>query len=46
MHVISTSASLCYCHWVDDFGTLQQGTFEQRNLVHAAPPEPGAAPTA
>lgn len=44
MHVISASGNLCYCHWVDGFGALQQGTFEQRNLVHASAPEAGPAP--
>ena len=44
MHVISVSSHLCYCNWVDDFGALQQGTFDQRHLVHAAPPDSGQAP--
>lgn len=44
MHVISATGHLCYCHWVDAFGALQQGTFEQRNLVHSAPADPAPAP--
>lgn len=42
MHVISASGQLCYCHWVDTFGILQQGTFDRRNLVHARPVDPPA----
>ena len=44
MHVITVASQLCYCNWVDSFGVLQQGTFDQRHLTHAAFPEPGAAP--
>lgn len=44
MHVISLSTHHCYCHWVDAFGVLQQGTFEQRNLTHAAPSDSGPVP--
>ena len=46
MHVISASAQLCYCNWVDDFGILQRGTFEQRNLTHALGSDPAPEPPA
>lgn len=35
MHVIAASEHHCYCNWVDEFGVLQQGTFERRTLRHA-----------
>ena len=44
MHVIAASAHHCYCHWVDAFGALQQGTFDMRNLMHASPTDSGPAP--
>ena len=45
MHVLSASGSLCYCNWVDPSGQLQQGTFEERNLTAAEPPDSGTAAT-
>lgn len=45
MHVLSASGSLCYCNWVDAAGQLQQGTFEERYLTAAVPPDPGTADT-
>jgi hypothetical protein len=44
MHVIATSPHHCYCHWVDAFGALQQGTFDMRNLTHAASADSRPAP--
>jgi uncharacterized protein YodC (DUF2158 family) len=40
MHVIAASPDLCYCNWVDAFGGLQQGTFDQRQLARAPPEAP------
>ena len=35
MHVIAVSTHHCHCHWVDPYGKLQQGTFEQGALMRA-----------
>lgn len=46
MHVIAASATHCYCNWVDAFGVVQRGTFDQRTLTHTAADSPanGDAP--
>lgn len=44
MHVIAVAPQLCYCNWVDSFGVVHRGTFEQRNLTHADLPPMGASP--
>lgn len=38
MHVVDVSPGHCVCHWVDAFGRLHGGTFDQRVLVHVPVP--------
>lgn len=35
MRVIAAAEHLCYCSWLDEFGKLQHGTFEEGNLSHS-----------
>lgn len=40
MHVVAATVHHCHCHWVDEFGVLQRGTFDRRDLLHGWPDEP------